>query len=100
MVMARQPRDYARKDHSKDEEKIEIYRKERETGIIEAAAGEGVCVGFVSGVTACENLSLKDNNDNDRIDTECVNQYQRQRLACEVLGVQRRRYLSLRRCWW
>lgn len=49
-------RDYARKDHSKDEQKIEIYREERETGIIEVVAGEGVCVSFVSGVTACETL--------------------------------------------
>lgn len=38
------PSDYARKDHSKNDQKIEIYREERETGIIEAAAGELVCV--------------------------------------------------------
>lgn len=56
MVMDGLPRDYARKDHSKDEQKIEMYREERGTGIIEVAAGEGVCVGFLSGVSACETL--------------------------------------------
>lgn len=54
--MAGIQKDYARKDHSKDEQKIEIFREERETGIIEVVAGEGVCVSFVSGVTACETL--------------------------------------------
>lgn len=54
--MAGIQKDYARKDHSKDEQKIEIFREERETGIIEAVAGEGVYVCFVSGVTACETL--------------------------------------------
>lgn len=41
--MAGIQKDYARKDHSKDEQKIEIFREERETGIIETVE-ERVCV--------------------------------------------------------